>query len=134
MLAPLVQQRDGSWALVGFRNRIIVLFNWAYSYFTYDRGVRLISWIAVGFISYAFVAAYVSIALAPAGFWVEANRGLGVDEVLELNLPGLAGRLPDRIAAKQHAPSGYQRQQAEQQNEEIAEHHGDRDHLHEPQE
>lgn len=45
------------------------------------RGVRLISWIAVGFISYAFIAAYVSIALAPAGFWVEANRGLGVDDI-----------------------------------------------------
>ncbi|NTV64287.1 MAG: NAD(P)/FAD-dependent oxidoreductase [Oscillochloris sp.] len=29
--------------LVGFRNRVIVLLNWAYSYFTYDRGVRLIS-------------------------------------------------------------------------------------------
>jgi uncharacterized integral membrane protein (TIGR00697 family) len=45
------------------------------------RGVRLISWIAVGFISYAFIAAYVSIALVPAGFWVEANRGLGVDDI-----------------------------------------------------
>ncbi|MCG8350268.1 MAG: NAD(P)/FAD-dependent oxidoreductase [Chloroflexales bacterium] len=30
-------------ALVGFRNRIIVLTNWAYNYFTYDRGVRLIT-------------------------------------------------------------------------------------------
>jgi NADH dehydrogenase len=29
--------------LVGFRNRAIVLFNWAYSYLTYDRGVRLIT-------------------------------------------------------------------------------------------
>lgn len=29
-------------ALVGFRNRALVLLNWAYSYFTYDRGVRLI--------------------------------------------------------------------------------------------
>ena len=29
--------------LVGFRNRMIVLLNWAYSYFTYDRGVRLIT-------------------------------------------------------------------------------------------
>ncbi len=28
--------------LVGFRNRVLVLLNWAYSYFTYDRGVRLI--------------------------------------------------------------------------------------------
>jgi queuosine precursor transporter len=45
------------------------------------RGVRLISWIAVGFVSYAFVAAYVSIALAPAGFWVAANRELGVSDI-----------------------------------------------------
>ncbi len=30
-------------SLVGFRNRVIVLLNWAYSYFTYDRGVRLIT-------------------------------------------------------------------------------------------
>jgi NADH dehydrogenase len=29
--------------LVGFRNRIVVLLNWAYSYFTYDRGLRLIT-------------------------------------------------------------------------------------------
>jgi NADH dehydrogenase len=30
--------------LVGFRNRLIVLVNWAYNYFTYERGVRLIMW------------------------------------------------------------------------------------------
>lgn len=29
--------------LVGFRNRVLVLINWAYNYFTYDRGVRLIT-------------------------------------------------------------------------------------------
>lgn len=29
--------------LIGFRNRVVVLLNWAYSYFTYDRGVRLIT-------------------------------------------------------------------------------------------
>jgi NADH dehydrogenase len=29
--------------LIGFRNRLVVLTNWAYSYFTYDRAVRLIS-------------------------------------------------------------------------------------------
>lgn len=29
--------------LVGFRNRVIVIINWAYGYFTYDRGVRLIT-------------------------------------------------------------------------------------------
>ena len=45
------------------------------------RGVRLISWIAVVFISYAFIAAYVAISLAPAQFWVEANAGLGVPDV-----------------------------------------------------
>jgi NADH:ubiquinone reductase (H+-translocating) len=28
--------------LVGFRNRVLVLANWAYNYVTYDRGVRLI--------------------------------------------------------------------------------------------
>jgi uncharacterized integral membrane protein (TIGR00697 family) len=45
------------------------------------RGVRLISWIAVAFICYAFAAAYAAIALAPAGFWVEANRDLGVSDI-----------------------------------------------------
>ena len=29
--------------LIGFRNRAIVLLNWAYNYFTWDRGVRLIT-------------------------------------------------------------------------------------------
>ena len=29
--------------LVGFRNKVAVLFNWAYSYFTYKRGSRIIS-------------------------------------------------------------------------------------------
>ena len=28
--------------LMGFRNRLLVLINWAYSYFRYDPGVRLI--------------------------------------------------------------------------------------------
>lgn len=30
--------------LIGFRNRVIVLLEWAYSYFTYERGARLITW------------------------------------------------------------------------------------------
>ncbi len=29
--------------LIGFRNRLIVLTNWAFNYFTYERGVRLIT-------------------------------------------------------------------------------------------
>lgn len=28
------------WYLIGFRNRLIVMVNWAYNYFTYDRGSR----------------------------------------------------------------------------------------------
>ncbi len=45
------------------------------------KGVRLISWVAVGFICYAFLAAYISIGLAPAGFWIEANQALGVPDM-----------------------------------------------------
>jgi len=45
------------------------------------KGVRLVSWVAVGFISYAFIAAYISIGLAPAGFWIEANQALGVPDI-----------------------------------------------------
>jgi uncharacterized integral membrane protein (TIGR00697 family) len=45
------------------------------------RGVRLISWIAVLFIAYAFLAAYVAISLAPAGFWVDVNKDLGVPDI-----------------------------------------------------
>ena len=29
--------------LIGFRNRFVVIFEWAWSYFTYDRGARLIT-------------------------------------------------------------------------------------------
>jgi queuosine precursor transporter len=45
------------------------------------RGVRLISWIAVLFIAYAFIAAYIAISLAPAAFWVDVNKGLGVPDI-----------------------------------------------------
>jgi uncharacterized integral membrane protein (TIGR00697 family) len=45
------------------------------------RGVRFISWTAVVFIVYAFLAAYVAIALAPADFWVSSNAALGVPDV-----------------------------------------------------
>ncbi|HEU4780888.1 MAG TPA: queuosine precursor transporter [Steroidobacteraceae bacterium] len=45
------------------------------------RGVRLISWIAVAFIAYAFLAAYLAISLAPATFWVEVNKDLGVPDI-----------------------------------------------------
>jgi len=29
--------------LIGFRNRFLVIFSWAWTYFTYDRGARLIT-------------------------------------------------------------------------------------------
>ncbi len=45
------------------------------------RGVRFISWTAVAFICYAFAGAYLAIGLAPAGFWIEANRSLGVPDI-----------------------------------------------------
>jgi len=45
------------------------------------RGVRFISWLAVGCISYAFIAAYAAIALAPAGFWLDTHAALGVPDV-----------------------------------------------------
>ena len=45
------------------------------------RGVRLVSWLAVAFISWAFLCAYVAIGLAPAAFWVDANSALGVPDI-----------------------------------------------------
>jgi queuosine precursor transporter len=42
------------------------------------RGVRFISWLAVGLISYGFLAAYLAIHLAPAAWWVTVNEGQGV--------------------------------------------------------
>ena len=45
------------------------------------RGVRLVSWLAVGCIAWAFLAAYLAIHLAPAPFWIEANAALGVPDI-----------------------------------------------------
>lgn len=45
------------------------------------RGVRLISYAAVGMISYAFLFAYASIGLAPAAFWVTVNAAQGVPDM-----------------------------------------------------
>jgi queuosine precursor transporter len=42
------------------------------------RGVRFISWLAVAMISYAFLAAYLAISLAPAEWWVGVNAEQGV--------------------------------------------------------
>jgi uncharacterized integral membrane protein (TIGR00697 family) len=45
------------------------------------RGVRLVSWLAVAFIAWAFLAAYVAISVAPAPFWTDANAELGVPNI-----------------------------------------------------
>ena len=44
------------------------------------RGVRFISWLAVGVIVYGFVFAYLAIALAPAGWWVGVASEQGVPD------------------------------------------------------
>jgi uncharacterized integral membrane protein (TIGR00697 family) len=44
------------------------------------RGVRLISWLAVGLIVYGFLFAYAAIALAPAGWWVTVAKDQGVPD------------------------------------------------------
>jgi uncharacterized integral membrane protein (TIGR00697 family) len=46
-----------------------------------QRGVRFISWVAVGLIAYAFVAAYVSIGLEPADWWRVVNDERGVPDM-----------------------------------------------------
>jgi uncharacterized integral membrane protein (TIGR00697 family) len=45
------------------------------------RGVRFISWLAVGLISYGFLAAYLAISLAPADWWVTVNSAQGVPDM-----------------------------------------------------
>ena len=45
------------------------------------RGVRFISWLAVGFISYAFLFAYLAIGLVPAGWWVSVGSARGVPDM-----------------------------------------------------
>ena len=45
------------------------------------RGVRLISWLAVAAIVYAFVFAYLAIGLEPAGWWVTVGAERGVPDM-----------------------------------------------------
>jgi uncharacterized integral membrane protein (TIGR00697 family) len=59
---------------------VFVLTDLINEYFGH-RGVRLVSWLAVAFIAWAFFAAWVAIQLAPATFWVEANAEQGVPDI-----------------------------------------------------
>jgi len=45
------------------------------------KGVRFISWLAVGLILYGFVFAFAAIGLAPAGWWVGAAQSQGVPDL-----------------------------------------------------
>ncbi len=45
------------------------------------RGVRFISWLAVGFITYAFLFAYLAIGLVPASWWVGVASQRGVPDM-----------------------------------------------------
>lgn len=45
------------------------------------RGVRLLSFLAVGLITYAFVMVFLAIALAPADWWIGSYQAQGVDNM-----------------------------------------------------
>jgi uncharacterized integral membrane protein (TIGR00697 family) len=45
------------------------------------RGVRFVSWLTVALIVYGFLAAYMAISLAPAEFWIAANREYGIPDM-----------------------------------------------------
>jgi hypothetical protein len=83
---------DWNWSLLGVSGTLTftagVIF-WPLVFILTDiineyyglRGVRFVSWLAVGLICWAFLAAYVAINLAPAPFWIEANAALGVPDI-----------------------------------------------------
>lgn len=45
------------------------------------KGVRMISWLAVALIIYAYLFAYATIHLAPASWWIGAGKNQGVDNL-----------------------------------------------------
>ena len=57
---------------------VVFVFTDVINEFYGKRGVRMISWIAVGLILYGFVFAFAAIHLAPAGWWVETAKDQGV--------------------------------------------------------
>ncbi|MGN6152330.1 MAG: queuosine precursor transporter [Lysobacteraceae bacterium] len=59
---------------------IVFVFTDVINEFFGTRGVRMISWIAVALILYAFLFAFAAIHLSPAGWWVEAARTQGVPD------------------------------------------------------
>ena len=59
---------------------VVFIFTDVINEFFGRRGVRMISWIAVGLILYGFEFAFIEISLAPAGWWVEAAQEQGVPD------------------------------------------------------
>ncbi|MGJ4731072.1 queuosine precursor transporter [Luteimonas sp. SDU101] len=59
---------------------VVFIFTDVINEFFGRRGVRMISWIAVGLILYGFAFAFIAISLAPAAWWVEAAQGQGVPD------------------------------------------------------
>ena len=59
---------------------IVFVFTDVINEFFGTRGVRMISWIAVALILYAFLFAFAAIHLSPAGWWVEAAQTQGVPD------------------------------------------------------
>jgi uncharacterized integral membrane protein (TIGR00697 family) len=59
---------------------VVFIFTDVINEFFGRRGVRMISWIAVGLIVYGFAFAFIAISLAPATWWVEAARDQGVPD------------------------------------------------------
>ena len=59
---------------------IIFIFTDVINEFFGRRGVRMISWIAVGLIVYGFLFAFAAISLAPAAWWVKAAQSQGVPD------------------------------------------------------
>lgn len=83
---------DFHWSLLGISGTLTftagVLF-WPLVFILTDlineyfgtRGVRLVSWLAVILIAFAFLAAYLAIQLAPSPFWITSNAALGVPDI-----------------------------------------------------
>jgi hypothetical protein len=91
-LEPTIGAPPFEWSLLGVSgtlNFTAGVLLWPFVFIMTDtineyfgvKGVRFISWVAVGFIVYAFLFAYLTISLAPAQFWVDANAGLGVPDI-----------------------------------------------------
>ncbi len=59
---------------------VVFIFTDVINEFFGRRGVRMVSWIAVGLILYGFAFAFIAISLAPAGWWVEAAQEQGVPD------------------------------------------------------